>query len=109
MNSNIVELVLTLPGVIVHSEDVQQRGLPCSRRAHNRNELAGLDIQINSPQDIILRQALREKFLDVAKTNHWTSTNPLSRNSCFASSIWRRFAPVSSSTIKPSNRCTIRS
>src|ERR1041384_4588504 len=109
MHGDIIEAVFAVPRVIVHAENVQQSRLPCSGRTHDRNELSGLDIQINAPQHIVFVHALRETFLDVVQTDHLTSTNPLSLSSCFASSIWRRFAPVSSSTIRPSKRCTMRS
>src|ERR1051326_4217410 len=136
MHGHVIETVFTVPRVIVHAQDVKQRRLPRSGRTHDRNELSGLDVQIDASQHIVLRHALRETFFDVAQTNHltlavarascaWltggtpvppvqlnrylTSTNPLSLSSCLASSIWRRLAPVSSSTIRPSNRCTMRS
>src|SRR4051812_30661923 len=109
MDGHIVELIFAVPGVIVHAENVQQGRFARARRAHDGNKLARLDVQINAAQHIILGHALREKLFDVAKADHWTSVNPLSLNSCLASSIWRRLAPPSSSTIKPSNRCTMRS
>jgi hypothetical protein len=73
MDGHIVEVVLTLPRVIVHSQDVQQSRFAGARRPHDRNEFAGLDVEVDPPQDIVFRQALRKIFLDVAKTNHWTS------------------------------------
>src|SRR2546423_7821097 len=109
MNGHVVEEVFTVPRVIVHADDVEQGRLAGAGRPHDRHELTRLDVEINAPQHKVLRQSLREIFFDVAKADHWTSVNPLSLNSFLASSISRRFAPASSSTIKPSNRCTMRS
>src|SRR5436190_12524304 len=109
MDRHIVEVKFAVPRLVVHADDMQQRRLTGAGRPHDRDELAHLDVEIDAPQHIVLVYALREKFFDVAKADHWTSVNPLSRNSCLASSIWRRFAPASSSTIKPSKRCTMRS
>src|SRR5256714_15194448 len=109
MHGDVVKTVLTAPRVIVHPNNMKQRRLPGSGRTHDRDELSGLDIQINAPQHIVLVHALREALFDVVQTDHLTSTNPLSLSSCLASSIWRRFAPFSSSTIRPSKRCTMRS
>src|SRR5436305_1978061 len=123
MNGHVVEEVFAVPRVIVHADDMEQRRLAGAGRPHDRYELARLDVEINAPQHKVLRQSLREIFFDVAKADHlnltwhahpargsragrpchyWTSVNPLSLNSFLASSISRRFAPASSSTIKPS-------
>src|SRR6266550_374484 len=104
MDRHVVEIVFAVPRVIVHAYDMQQGRLAGAGRPHDRHELARLDIEIDAPQHIVLRHALGEIFFDFAKTDHWTSVNPLSLNSFLASSISRRFAPASSSTIKPSNR-----
>src|ERR1043166_5186230 len=104
MDGDLVEVVFAVPGLIMHANDVQQRRLPCPGRAHDGNELAGLDVEIDAPQHIVLCHSLSKEFFDVAKTDHWTSVNPLSRSSCLASAISRRLAPASSSTIRPSKR-----
>src|SRR6266481_6901116 len=104
MNGHVVEEIFAVPRVIVHANDVEQGRLAGAGRPHDRHEFARLDIEIDAPQHIVLRHALGEIFFDVAEADHWTSVNPLSLNSLLASSISRRFAPASSSTIKPSNR-----
>src|SRR5262247_3716944 len=95
--------------MIVHSQNMQQSRFTGARRTHNRDKFTRLNVEIYAPQDVVLRHSLREILFNVVESDHWTSVNPLSRNSFLASSISRRFAPVSSSTIKPSNKCTMRS
>ena len=66
----IVEVVLARPRRVVHAEDVQERRLAGARRAHDRDELPLLDVQVDPPQDEGLRGALLEALLDVPKANH---------------------------------------
>src|ERR1043166_917742 len=109
MDRHFVEYILAVPRMIVHAENVQQSRFARPRRTHDRDKFPRPNVEIDTSQDKVLRHSLREILFDVAQCDHWTSVNPLSRNSFFASSISRRFAPVSSSTIKPSNKCTMRS
>src|ERR1044072_2489138 len=73
MYRDIVELIFPIPCLIVHAQDMKQRRRPCRGRTHDRNKLTRFDIEIDAPQDIALRQSLRERFFNVAKTDHWTS------------------------------------
>ena len=70
MHGYLVELILASPRLVMHPEDVKQRRFPCSGRTHDRNKLAGLDVEIDSPQDIVLRDALGKRFVDVAQADH---------------------------------------
>ena len=45
-----VQLVFAAPIGVVHAEDVQQRRLPRTRRSHDRDELARLDVEVDAPQ-----------------------------------------------------------
>ena len=44
------QVVLAAPGAVVHAEDVQQRGLAGAGRPHDRDELAGLDVERDAAQ-----------------------------------------------------------
>src|SRR6476660_1194093 len=46
----IAEPIFTAPAVVEESEDVEERGLPCSGRSHNRDELALADFQVDTAQ-----------------------------------------------------------
>src|SRR4051812_17111465 len=106
MNRNIVEKVFAVPRLIVHTEDMQEGGFARARGAHDRNEFAGVNVQIDSSQHIRLRRAVGEIFFYATQLDHWMSPKPLSLSSRLAaSSSARRLAePVSSSTIRPSNK-----
>src|SRR3982074_3381727 len=56
MNGSFAQKIFTLPTVIVHSENVQQRGFASARWSHHRDKIAFLDVQIDLAQDV-------EKFL----------------------------------------------
>ena len=45
-----LQLVLAAPVGVVHPENVQQRRLPRSRRPHDRDEFAGLDVEVDATQ-----------------------------------------------------------
>src|SRR6267154_4136162 len=109
VNCDIVEMIFPAPCLIVHAQDVQQGRFTGTRRPHDRNELALLNVQIDAAQHIRLCHTVRKRLFDVAQPDHAISPNPLSFNSRFASSISRRLAPASSSTIRPSKRWTMRS
>src|SRR5438067_8360613 len=71
MRCGSVEKVFTGPAVIVHSQNVQQRRFACAGRAHNRDEVAFLNLQIDLAQNVkelFLRQ--RIAAFDVLKLNH---------------------------------------
>src|SRR6185369_2035681 len=42
--------VLARPSVIEHADYVQQRALSCTRRSHDGDELAFLNVQVDAPQ-----------------------------------------------------------
>src|SRR5258705_10381973 len=109
MNRSLVEKVFTSPRLIVHTEDVEESRFTRTRRTHDRNKLTRLNVEIDSAQDIRLCRTVRKSLLNVPQVDHEIAPKPLSFNSRFASSISRRLAPASSSTIKPSNKCTMRS
>ena len=62
--------VLAGPGAVVHAHDVQQRALAGARRAHDRHELALLDVDVDAAQDEGLRQAVPVALLDVSQFDH---------------------------------------
>src|ERR1043165_1503375 len=95
--------------MIVHSQDVEQCRLPCSRWTHDRNKLTRLDVEANPSEYVSFRGAVGESFLDSPQTDHEIAPNPLSASSRFASCIARLSEPASSSTIWPSNKWTMRS
>src|SRR5205823_8678578 len=71
MRCGSVEKVFTGPAVIVHSQNVQQRRFACAGRAHNRDEVAFLNLQIDLAQNVkelFLRQ--RIAAFDMLKLNH---------------------------------------
>src|SRR2546428_1304180 len=74
MDRRIVEIVFAVPRVIVHADNMQQSRFARARRTHNRHELARLNVDIDAPQHIVFRHSLREIFLDVTESYHWTLT-----------------------------------
>jgi hypothetical protein len=60
------EDVLALEGAVVHPEDVQQRRLARAGRAHDRDELAVTDREIDAAQHEVPSGTLGIRLLDVA-------------------------------------------
>ena len=52
MNGRLVEEIFAFPSVIVHSEDMKQRGFAGAGRSHHRDELALGDVDVDVAQDI---------------------------------------------------------
>ena len=63
----IEEVVLAGPGAVVHADDVQQRRFAGARRAHDRDELAFLDVEVDAAQHVAAAGAVRVGLLDVAQ------------------------------------------
>src|SRR6266480_4793337 len=81
MDWRFAQKIFTAPTVIVHPENVQQRRFACAGRAHNRDEVAFLNLQIDLAQDVkelFLRQ--RIAAFDVLKLNHTSSYQRFIRN-----------------------------
>src|SRR5262245_5540950 len=66
----IEEVKLAAPGAVMHTDQMQQGGLPRSGWPHNGNKLALFDIDIDAPEDECLTHAVGVKLLDVSKLNH---------------------------------------
>jgi hypothetical protein len=62
-----VEPVLAGPGGVVHAEDVQHRRLAGAGRPHDRDELAGLDVERDTAQHERRGRAVLVALLDVAQ------------------------------------------
>ena len=62
VNGHVVEIVFAIPRLIVHADDVQQRRFSGARRAHDRDELARLDVEIDAPQHVGLRRPCGKAF-----------------------------------------------
>src|SRR6266480_1287381 len=81
MHCGFAEKIFTRPTVIVHAENMQQSRFACAGRAHNRDEVAFLNLQIDLAQDVkelFLRQ--RIAAFDVLKLNHTSSYQRFIRN-----------------------------
>src|SRR5262245_21272880 len=52
MDGIICEVKFALPGMIVHSNNSEQRGFSGSRRSHDREKLALRDFQVDLPQHV---------------------------------------------------------
>src|SRR6266446_2842913 len=81
MDWRFAQKIFTAPAVVVHPENVQQRRFACAGRAHNRDEVAFLNIQIDLAQYVkalFLRQ--RIAAFDVFKLNHTSSYQRFIRN-----------------------------
>ena len=70
MDRLIHEVILAGPGTVVHSNQVEQRGLARARRPHDRNKLAFLDIDIYAAQDKCFTYPMGVELLDVLKPDH---------------------------------------
>src|SRR5206468_6764583 len=71
MNRGFAQKIFTAPAVVVHSENVQQRGFACARRPHDRDKVAFLNVQIDLAQDVkklLLRQ--RIAAFQISKLDH---------------------------------------
>ncbi len=61
------EVVLTMPGAVVHADDVQERRFPRARRPHDGDELSLLHVQVDAAEHVGAAGAMRVRFLDVPK------------------------------------------
>ena len=52
MDRGVAKKIFAAPAVIVHSKNVKERGFSSARRAHDRNEFAFLDVDVDVAQDI---------------------------------------------------------
>src|ERR1051326_6640737 len=52
MNADTAEIIFAAPAVIVHAEEVEDRGFPGAGRAHDRDKLAFLDVEIDVAEDV---------------------------------------------------------
>jgi hypothetical protein len=52
VNGNIIEKEFSGPAVVMHSKDVQERGFAGAGRAHDRDELALFDLEVDVTQNI---------------------------------------------------------
>ena len=74
-------------GRIEAADQVEQRGLAGSRRTHERDEIPGLDVQIDAVQDFDLLRAARvglAEILDLDQGIHWTPPDCRLRHRSFA-------------------------
>ena len=71
VNRDVVEEIFAAPGVIVHSEDVEQRRFARAGRPHDGNEVAFVHLQVDVAQDV-KEFALREriKAFEVFECDH---------------------------------------
>ena len=60
------EVVLAKPVAVEHSQDRQQRGFPCARRAHDGEKVALLDVQADAAQDEGLAHTSLVEFFEVS-------------------------------------------
>src|SRR5207249_2217607 len=67
MDRLVHEVVLAGPRAVVHPKDVEQRRFPGARRPHDRNELAFLDVDVHTAQDVGAAHAVWIGFFDVAQ------------------------------------------
>jgi hypothetical protein len=52
MNGDIIEKEFSGPAVVMHPEDMQERGFAGAGRAHDRDELALFDLEVDVAQNI---------------------------------------------------------
>src|SRR5262249_9656566 len=126
MNGLVHEVVLAGPRAVVHPEDMEQGRLARPRRPHDRNELAFLDIDVHSAQDVGPAHAMWIRFFDVAKRDKHQRPESLKlavrslRGSEPTADFRLRTSDrdggysvtaisVCSSTTRPSKMCTLRS
>jgi hypothetical protein len=64
------QAILARPRVVQHAEDRKQRRLAGARRAHDRNEVAPLDLQVDAPQHEGLARLRFVDLLDVLELDH---------------------------------------
>src|SRR5205823_11437695 len=74
MNGGFAQKILTAPAVVVHSENVQQRGFACARGPHHRDKIAFFNIQIDVAQDV-KKLLLSERItaFQISKLDHGKS------------------------------------
>src|SRR5690606_4436177 len=65
--------VLTLPAGVQHAQDAQQRGLPGAGRAHDGQELALADVQVDLPEDVRPPRLRLVVALDATQLDHRVS------------------------------------
>ena len=70
-----VQLVLAAPVGVVHAEDVKERRLPRSRRPHDRDELAGLDVEVDAPKQKRFARAGFHGFFEILEVCIITDTS----------------------------------
>jgi hypothetical protein len=58
-----VKEVFPTPGLVVHSEDVQQSGLAGAGWTHDRDKLTLLNIEVDPPENVGLRRTVRKSLL----------------------------------------------
>src|SRR5438067_3100527 len=71
MDRRVFEIVFAAPGMIVHAEDMKQRGLARAGRPHDGNEVAFVYLQVDVAQDV-KEFPFRERIetLEVFEFNH---------------------------------------
>ena len=65
-----VQFVLAGPGLVEHAQDGQERRLARAGRAHDGDEVAVGDVEVDAPQEEELTCALLHRLLDVAQLDH---------------------------------------
>src|SRR6266436_157348 len=63
------KVIVPSPRAVEHSHDAQQGGFPGPRWPHNRNELAGLNIQVDAAQKIEFIRTRLDDFFQVSQLN----------------------------------------
>src|SRR5690606_4870604 len=70
--------VLALPARVQHAQDAEQRGLASAGRAHDGEELAFTDVQVDLPQDVRASRLRLVVPLDAAQPDHRDSARGVS-------------------------------
>ena len=82
-------MILARPTGVVHSDQMQQRGFARAGWAHDRNEVAFLDVYVDAAEDEGLGGPVLKEFLYIAESNHSFSLSSLVTA---AGSAWPRLA-----------------
>src|SRR5437762_9476357 len=75
MHRGVAEKIFASPTVIMHTENVQQRRFACTRRPHDRNEVAFFNFESDVAQDIeklLPRQGITS--FEIVESDHGQST-----------------------------------
>src|SRR6266508_1450666 len=71
MDGLVEEIILPLPGAVIHPEDTEQKGFPSPGRPHDADELAFFHLQINPAQNFVDPRFVLKRLLNLAESDHW--------------------------------------